>query len=144
MTDFTIDGIAYKAGKINAFEQLAILSKLSPLLTSGLPELLGLLREVKARGVGVMDLPVEENIIRLAPLARELSKLSEADRRQIIEPCLAVVEKDIGGKFALVWNREAGMAVFPEFRDDAILMLRVVLAVLQGTFGRFFPASRLN
>ncbi len=141
--DFTIDGTAYKAGKMDAFKQLSVLSKLSPLLTSGLPELLPLLREVRVQGVKIIDLPLEESVAKLSPLAREIAKMSEDDRRTIIEPCLAVVEKDIGGgKFVPVWNVQAQMSTQPEIREDAFLMLRIVFSVITGTFSRFFPASR--
>lgn len=155
--DFTIDGVAYKARQMNAFDQLSLMSKLSPLLASGLPELLPLIREirnlppkeVKVDGVkrlvpaGLLDLPLEESVGKLAPLASALSKMSDADRRAVIEPCLAVVEKDIGsGKFAPIWAGEVGRALFPEFNTNAILVLRVAFAVISGTFASFFPASR--
>jgi len=141
--DFSIDGVAYKARNMDVFTQMKVLSKLSPLLASGFGEIIPLIKEARTRGVAsLFSLPLEETVKHLAPVAEHLAKMSDEDRLIIVGSSLALVEKEVKPDvWAGVWNAQAGHAMFREIDENLTLMLRLVFAVLQGTFSRFFPAS---
>ena len=132
------------ARKMNGMVQWDIFAKISPLLASGFGELLPLFVEMKSQGMHSL---AEVDIAKLAaiatPVAREFSRTSDADRRYVFSTCLACVDrkKDNEQAWAKVWNTDANVSMFSDINNDAILMGRITLGVLQGTFQSFFPAS---
>jgi len=145
MQEFEVDGVQYKCRNMGAFDQMDILTKLSPLLASGIVELLPLLAIVKELGLAsIADLPKEEIIARAPGIARELAKMSSADRHFIVESCLSLCERKVSAdRWAPVWAVGAGRAMFDDINNDFWVMVRVAFGVLSHTpsFMRFFPAG---
>ena len=142
--EFEIDGRAYKVRSMDCFAQLAILAKVSPLLASGFGEIVAFVVAMRKEGIANLgNVPMERAAALLPPVARELAKMSDQDRREVIGACLDVVERktDVGQGWAKIWNVAAGRAMFDDINNDLLLTLRIALNVFQGTFRRFFPES---
>jgi hypothetical protein len=150
MGSFSLNGSTYRTtekGKLNGFVQLAIFTKLMPLLAAGAGELAPLITELRAKGFsGMASMPLEHLGQIITPVAREFAKMTEEDRRFIVGSCLAAVERKQDGKegWHTVWNKEAQRAMFDDINDDLSVMLRITLFVLSETFAPFLPASLSN
>lgn len=141
--EFEIDGRAYKARRLDAFAQMALLSKVSPLIAAGFGEVVAFIVAMRKEGIASLaDAPLERAAGLIAPVARELAKLSEDDQRGIIAACLASVERKADGQgWAKIWNDAANRAASDDIQNDLFLILKITFQVFQGNFARFFPAS---
>ena len=144
MTEFQIENHVYRAGAMDAFTQLAVASKVSPLLASGFGELFPFFMRMRKEGItNIADVPLKEATSMLTPVAHELAAMTEEDRRFIIGACLSICERQEVGKknWNPLWNAAAGGPAHKDINEDAFLMIKIVLSVLQGKLGRFFPAD---
>jgi hypothetical protein len=143
--EFRVGDCVYRqTSRINAFDQIEIIAKISPLLASGFGELAPLLVQMRQQGVGNLAETSLEQLGHIAtPVARELAKMSAGDRRFIIGTCLATVERKRDGEigWAKVWSADAGRSMFDDINNDFTVMLRIALGVFQETFGGFLPAG---
>ena len=140
---FEIDGIKYDSRKMDAFTQMGIVARISPLLASGFGELAPIVLDLKAKGQSFADIPMERLLEIATPVARELAKLSDEDRLYVVGACLSVCQRqnDNGQGWAPVWNREAKRAMFKDVNENLGTMMKIVLAVLQDNLAPFLPAS---
>jgi hypothetical protein len=145
MATLQINGATYRvARKMDAFRQLAVASKISPLIASGVGELAPLLIELRRDGLGnLAAMPLDRLGQIITPVSRELAKMSEEDRRLIIGSCLELVDRKEDGRegWARVWSSDANRSMFEEINSDLAVMLRVVALALQEVFSNFLPAS---
>lgn len=143
--EFTVAGKRYKATRGNAEDQFDLLSKLTPLLASGIGEIIPFLMEVRRNGItNIGDVAMERIGQITTPVARELSNMSRKDRQVIVAACLRLCQRKGDGEaegWADVWNDGAQMSMFADIHNDIGVMLQIVWAVIQGVFGRFFPES---
>ena len=141
--EFRVGDYAYKSRHMDVFTQLDILAKLTPLLAAGFVEVVGIFLLLRERGVAIEDAPLTEAAKLVRPVAAELSRMSQEDRRYIIASCLSVCERQSSGQqaWAPIWNTAAGMAMHQDINSDVSVVLRIALGVIDGTFRRFFPES---
>ena len=143
---FEISGVAYKARRMDIFSQANIARKIAPLMASGAAQLVRVVKAATEKRLSLADMPPEQMIEQFAPLMAELAKMPEDDLRFVITTCLATVQKDNGAPghpvWANVWPAGVQEPMFPEFRTDLVLTLRVVVAVIAGTLGNFTLGSR--
>lgn len=126
---------------------MAIISRISPLLASGFGELAPLLVDMRRNGIGnLAEISLAQLGAIATPVARELARMSDADRKFIIGVCLATVDRKRDGEhgWAKVWSSEAGISMFDDINNDFSVMLRIALGVFQETFSGFLPASLSN
>jgi hypothetical protein len=129
---------------MDAFTQMALVSKISPLLASGFGEAIPIVVSLRKEGMkNLADMPLEKLAAILTPVSRELAKMTNDDRLYIIGTCLNLCDRKHDGEqsFTKVWNDTAGRAMFDDINNDLSLMLRIVIGVLQVTFSSFFPES---
>ncbi|MDD3310951.1 phage tail assembly chaperone [Pseudodesulfovibrio sp.] len=119
--DLTINGNAYRAGRMDARRQFHVVRRLAPII-SGLTDLKSLMGDPMAA---------------LGPLADAIAEMKDADADYILDACLAVVErKQPAGGWAKVMVNGGLM-----FQDlDMAAMLRLTWAVLQEDMQGFFDA----
>ena len=145
--EFTIEGRAYKARRLDPFAQFDMLAKVSPLMAAGFGEFLAFIVHMRQEGLANLeDAPLDKMAGILAPIARELAKMSDSDRREVIGACLGQCERQSENRLGWekIWNQAAGRAMFEDINDDALLMLKISYEVFKGNFARFFPASLSN
>jgi hypothetical protein len=129
---------------MDAFTQMAIFSKVSPLLASGFGEMIPIIVSLRKEGLrNLADMPLEKLSSIITPVSRELAKMTNEDRTFIVGTCLELCDRkrDSEQSFARVWNASASRAMFDDINNDLSLMLRIVIGVLQLTFSSFFPES---
>lgn len=145
MATLQINGATYRvARKMDVFKQMAVASKISPLLAAGLGELAPLLADMKREGIAnLASMPLDKLGQIITPVSRELAKMSDEDRRMIIGSCLDLVDRKEDGKegWARVWSADANRAMYEELNSDLTVMLRVVALALQEVFATFLPGS---
>lgn len=143
---FEIAGVAYKARRPDIFVQFAIARKIAPLIATGAAQLVRIVKAAQEGGVKLKDLPPETMIEQFAPLVGRLAELPEDDVRFIIEQCLRVTERNIGNarmeQWAPVWPAGLPEPAFPEFRDDMVATMSVIVSVIGGLLGNFMPGGR--
>lgn len=129
--------------KMNAFQQMEVMSKLSPLLASGFGELGPLLVALRNEGLSLVDADMGRLLTIAKPISKSLSEMTEVDRRNLIETCLACVDRKRGTDqgWAPIWNRDVHTSMYDDINGDAFLMLRIMLFVLQETFRDFLPEA---
>lgn len=144
MSEFRVGDFTYSVRRMDAFTQMAVVSKISPLLASGFGEAIPLVVRLRREGLNnIANMPLEELARIGTPIARELSKMTNDDRLYIVGTCLGVCDRRRNGEqsFSPVWNQTAQRSMFDDINNDMSLMIRVVLGVLQVTFSSFFPES---
>jgi hypothetical protein len=129
---------------MDAFTQFDVIAKVSPLLASGFSEIVPFFIELRKEGIGsIADVPMQRAAQLFGPVSRELAKMPPEDRRYIMGACLGICERKQDGQqgFAPIWSDQAGRAIFDDINNNISVMLRIAVAVIQGTFADFFPAS---
>lgn len=144
MADLQLNGSTYRVTrKMSALRQFDVAAKVSPLLASGVGEFVPLFMQLRREGFeNISDIPMDRFGQIITPIARELSRMTNDDRRFLVSSCLDVVDRKEEGKegWARVWNAEANVAMFQDIETDLSVLIRLVLFSLQETMGAFFPA----
>jgi hypothetical protein len=124
MLEFDIAGQQYRAGKLNAIQQLHLSRRLAPIIPKLLPALAGM--EEGAIDVGAIASAFD-------PLAGALAEMSDADCEYICGLCLGVVSRQQGEKWSSIWANKSLM-----FDDiDLAAMLQIVVKVIGDNLGSF-------
>ena len=145
MATLSLNGKTYRVTrKMPLFRQLAVGTKLAPLLASGLAELAPMLAAARRDGLNNLgDFALDKLGAIITPVTRELAKMTDDDRRLIVEASLDLIDVRDDGKegWARIWNAETKTPMFDEINGDLGLTLRLVALALQETFASFLPAS---
>jgi hypothetical protein len=143
MADLQIGTATYRVTrKMSALRQFDVAAKIGPLLASGIGEFVPLFMQLRREGFkSVTDIPLDRFGQIITPVARELSRMTNEDRRFLVSACLDVVDRKEDGKdgWGRVWNAEANVAMFQDVESDLSVLIRLVLFSLQETLGAFFP-----
>lgn len=151
MVEFVVDGKAYKAKKLNAFEQLFILKRLGPLLGIA-PDVRKAMADGKPRpdidpqeklspdeiGEMLLDMNRDRIFMLIGPIANIVARLPDDDCKYVFEHCLGVCERKMGPDLGwqVVWNVHAGL---PQYEDiDLPVMIEISIHVLRDSIGSFF------
>ena len=125
--EFEIAGQTYRAGKLNAKQQLHVSRRLAPLFAAMAPAL--------KPGVSLADMPVE-------PLAEALAGLPDAAVDYVVDTCLSVVQRQQGPAWQFVWNKQAQAMQFADIEMPAMLQIvaQVIMENLRGFTAALPPA----
>ena len=138
--EFTVGDYTYRAKNMDAFVQWSVAAKISPLIASGFAEILPMAVVLRKKGVkNVADLDLKEIAGMAGPIARELAKMPEEDRRFIASACLSLCERQRLGHqgWEPVWNHQAGISPHGDIQSDGVILLRIIAGVIQGTLANF-------
>lgn len=125
--EFEIAGQSYRAGKLNAFQQLHLSRKIAPLLPKVLPALTKM-------GSGQNDLAALGEA--LEPVAAALAGMPDADCEYVFGACLgAVLRKQQNNSWAAVWNQDKKALMFDDI--DLSVMTQIVVKIVQDSLGPF-------
>lgn len=126
MLEFAINDQQYRAGKLNAFQQLHVSRKIAPILPRLLPAFAGL-------SAG------NENLSTLAealePVAQALASMPDADCEFVFGTCLGVVSRQQGNSWSSVWNAQNKALMFDDIQLD--VMTQLVVKVVADNLGPF-------
>lgn len=128
MIEFQIGQHNYKAGKLNAFQQLHVARRLAPVLTG--------LKDVLQGGLGRLKANPLEAVV---PLAEALSAMKDEDTNYIVTTCLGVVQRQQAQN--LPWasvTTPQGDLLFDDI--DMLVMVQIVWRVLEGSVMGFSNA----
>ena len=143
--EFRVEKCTYRVQRpMDAFTQFDLIAKVSPLLASGFGEFVPFFIAMRKEGIAkIGDIPMDRMAKLVGPIARELAKMPTEDRHFVLASCLSICDRKQDGPtfWAPVWNPQAGRSMFDDINNDISVMLRIALAVFQGTFSNFFPAS---
>ena len=138
--EFHIGEYTYRAKSMDAFTQMSVTAKISPLIASGFAELLPFAVKLRKDGIkNIADLPLKEAAAMLGPVAREMVKMPDEDRRYVISACLSLCERNKDGAqgWEPIWNHAAVISNQSDIQSDMILMLRITIGVIHGTLSNF-------
>ncbi len=128
MLEFELNGHAYRAGKLSAFQQLHLSRKIAPLL----PKLLPAFAQIADGGSG-LHLPALAEA--LGPLAHSLAEMPDADCEYVYGVCLSVVSRQQGQSWTSVWNTPGKTLMFDDI--DLPVMTQLVVKVITDNLGPF-------
>jgi hypothetical protein len=134
MLEFTLDGNDYRAGKLDAFQQLHVSRKLAAVLPKAVPGLLAMAgsAEDAANDLGSL-------VAAFAPAGEALAAMPEADVDFVFHTCLAVVQRrNATGRaetWSAIWNGAARRLMFEDIGLDA--MTQIVFRVIGDSLGNF-------
>lgn len=133
MTEFEINGVEFRSGKLDTFKQLHVSRKIAPLVPKVLPAFAAITRRRKADGESIDA----ENLGLIAeamqPVADVLAEMSDADVEFILSNCLSVVQRKQGKDWQPIWRNGAIM-----FDDIELpLMIQITLKVIWDNLGGF-------
>ena len=130
--EFTISTHVYRAGKLNAFDQLYVIKRLTPMLGK-LASLAGSnIKLTKGADGKATDLDGDITTI-ITPLTEAITALPDADMDFVINTCLAACErKQPGGGWAPVRKGEATM-----YEVSLSAMLTITYRVVRNNLSDF-------
>jgi len=140
--EFEVNGRNYRSARMDAMTQFNVIRRLAPIM-----EPLGqYIKEnskvvPKLNGDGSLDTTAtnQEAVVNAMPIIKAIAELPEETTDYVIATCMNLVKRDEGqGRgWAPVWNARANR---PQMEDiDMGSMLQIVINVLGGSFGPFFP-----
>jgi hypothetical protein len=131
MIEFDIAGNQYRAGKLNAFQQLHVSRKIAPLIPALIPVFLS---------VSKMPGRIKDNIMGLGqvlqPFADGISSLPDDTLEYVISTCLSVVKRHHADVWAPVWSQSAKSMMFDDINDMGT-MIPLVVRVIQSNLAPF-------
>lgn len=138
--EFDLNGVTYRARKLNAMDQLFLVQKLTPLAASLVPVIQAAAREASSGPLAGALLKMD--VSDLMPLAHGIASLPEEDTKAIIGRCLSHVERGTktpaGTGWAQVWSKTADACMFEDI--ELFTMLTIVAHVVKKDLAPFFGA----
>lgn len=149
--EFEVGGHEYRAGRLDAFQQIHVARRLAPVLGSvaaGLApiarELFGVLGQAGDNRTGVvvalLASRAEQILACLPNLGDAISRINDEDAEYILKTCLGVVQRKAEGG----WNRVTAQnngAIMPDFADiNGAVALLIARKVVEANLGNFMPA----
>ena len=138
MQELEIAEVHYRTGRLDAYQQLHVFRKLSPLL-SGLFETIArtsqAIEGAKAANGSVIEAEIDA-FSAIGPVARAFAEMPQDDLDFVLKTCLGVcTRRNQQGAWVKVSN-EQGQLMFEEI--DLNAMLRLANAVVQDNLSNFF------
>jgi len=130
MAEFEINGVHYRSGKMNAFQQFHVARKLGPILAR-----MGTVLSTTDMG--------QEWLNHLEPLIEAIAQMPEEDCNYVLYRCLAVVARQQGPElWSPVWSEQAKRLMFEDI--DLAAMIQITINVLGDNLSGFFNAPQSN
>lgn len=129
MSEFTINGINYRAGSLDAFKQFHLSRKIAPIVPTVIPVFLKLSQQGNLSGdlTGVAEV--------LEPFANGIADMDDETAEYIIHVCLSVVQRQNGPMWTNVWNASNNVCMFDDM--DLSVILKIVFRVIQDNLAPF-------
>ncbi|VVD29158.1 phage tail assembly chaperone [Paraburkholderia dioscoreae] len=158
MIEFEISGETYRVNKLDAFAQLHISRKLSPVLPKLLPALFKIFQSGQAGAFATLANPVSVGLPQtesgggpdlkrvdielvgdiastLDPVAEVLASMPDADAEYVYSACLGAVSRRQGSAWAPIWSRQQAVCMFDDI--DLGVMTLLVARVVMDSLGGF-------
>jgi hypothetical protein len=129
-TEFELNGVRYRAGKLNAREQFHVMRRLGSVL--------GAFGDTAA---AVMKSPKDVPLSSLEPVFKALGALSDEDTDYVLSRLLSVVQREQANGWARV--QTAGGALMFDDIDNMPAMMQIAFNVLKWNLSDFFSERPL-
>jgi len=135
MIEFDIGGHAYRADKLNAFQQFHVSRKIAPLVPALIPVFLEVAKLAKLEG-GIQTNFDAISPAMLQPFADGIAGLPDASAEYVMSTCLSVVRRRSADHWAPVWSSQANSMMFDDINNLGSMM-PIVIRVIQENLGPF-------
>lgn len=133
MIEFELNGVQYRADKLDAFKQLHVSRKIAPTVPKLIPVFVALQKS------GKDDMGVLADAA--GPFAEALAAMPNADVEYVVKACLGVVKRGQGGMFSPMVAPDGT----PMFSDMGLGdLLPIVARVLRESLGNFIQGLLAN
>ena len=142
--EFDIAGVTYLASKLDAFSQLHVSRKISPVLPKLMRALFSIFQKTQGGALGREDESGETKIdtaeitdlaAALEPVAAVLASMPDQDAEYVYSACLSVVSRKHGDTWSPVWNRQHSTCMYDDI--DLGVMTQLVARVTLDSLGGF-------
>lgn len=145
MIEFEINGLKFRAGKLDVFKQLHVSRKVAPVLPKLMPVFLEFAKSAKvpaaapdpasdATDPASADVDLAAMASAVEPLAQVLAEMSDADVEYVVNTCLSVVAINQANNWASVLA-PSGVLMFDTI--DLPVTVQIVAKVIQDSLGPF-------
>ena len=128
-----ISGHEYRFGRLSAMKQWNVLRRIAPAI-------IGVLGLANIKSAADDNLDVRSLIDKIEPFLEAMSKLSDDDNEYVIDTCLSVVTRQVGGDRGWVSVGTSGSLQYEDI--DMLVMLRLVFETGRENLAGFFAAFR--
>ncbi|MFJ4349467.1 phage tail assembly chaperone [Pseudomonas sp. NPDC089428] len=133
MTEFEINGITYRIGKMTVFQQFHLERKVAPLIPKLVPvflKLQGAAQEGKSANPLTGDLSATVDM--LSPFMDAIASMEDDQAEFILGTSLSVVSRKQGEVWSPVWSSRGNVAMFDDIDMNDMLKMtyRVILEAL--------------
>ncbi len=142
MIEFEINGLKFRAGKLDVFKQLHVSRKVAPVLPKLMPVFLEFAKSAQTAAAvvyptgtapaGGVDLAAMASAVE--PLAKVLAEMPDADVEYVVNACLSVVAINQANNWANVLA-PSGIVMFDAV--DMPVTVQLVAKVIQDSLGPF-------
>ncbi len=133
MTEFELNGRQFRAEKLNAFQQLHVMRRITPLLVP-------MLEIIALAGDGALAKKMLAKPQVLSPLLEQLAGLPDEALEYVMVTCLGALKVQTApGTWVPLWVPVAKRAIVDDLNDLGKL-LPLVARVIQEDLGGFFGA----
>ena len=149
MIEFKVNGLKFRAGKLDVFKQLHVSRKVAPVLPKLMPVFLELEKTAKTPAAvidptgnavaGGVDLAALASAVE--PLAKVLAEMPDSDVEYVVNTCLSVVAINQANDWVDVLA-PSGVLMFDTV--DMPVMLQLVAKVIQDSLGPFLSGFLAN
>lgn len=129
---FDINGVQYKTGRLDGFQQFHIVRRIAPLLV-GIGDIYQKMGKYDEQSWQLEDL-----ISKFGGLANILVQMSDEDVDHIIKMCLGVCKRQDSGGWAPVTS-QTGSLMFQDI--DMMVMLSLTYRTIQENLGGFIKGA---
>lgn len=130
MTEFEINGLGFRMGKLDAFRQFHLSRKIAPIIPTLIPVFVQI-----SKGEGSLIDRLGDVAKLLEPFAEGLARMSDEDSEYVLTACLSVVQRNVGGKWAPIWSTQARACMFDDL--DLGVLMQIAIKVIQDSLGPF-------
>lgn len=124
MTEFEIEGIQYRCGKLPVLTQFNVLTRSGPMVSAFLAFL-----EKAHNGETLAG--------AIGPAMKAMSGMSIEDTAYVFAECLGTVQRQNDKSWSGIWNKQAGRALFDDM--ELQIIVQVLLQVFMENYTGFFP-----
>ena len=143
MTEFQIGSFIYRARRMAALDQFAVVTKMLPIVAAGLGDLVPVIQRLRDEGIATLGADATTvALAALKPVAAAFASMPDAHRLDVLHACLDLVERkgSMDQGWAKIWNAAARQAMFEDINTDLPLMLQIAFEVLKANAVPFLSA----
>lgn len=133
MSEFDLNGITYRIGKLSVFDQWHLSRKVAPIIPTLIPVFVKL---QKSSGGNPLSGDLSGMAELITPFAEGIAAMDNESSEFILSTCLGAVQRKQGDTWAPIWSNRGSVCMFDDI--DLGTMIQICFRVIKESLGPFF------